>query len=297
MTTDTTTENTTARVLVIAGSDSGGGAGIQADIKTCAAYGVYSTTAITAVTAQNTLGVQAVHMLPAELVTQQIKSVMDDIGADVIKIGMLGTQEIIEAVAKAVDDVDAFVVLDPVMVATSGDSLLDAGAVEAMKNTLIPVCDLVTPNIPEAQILTGQTLEDTDAMTKAGEILLGMGAYAALIKGGHMDSPMVFDVLVSEDGNNLMSGPRVHSRHTHGTGCTLASAIAAGMALGTPLDAAVLSARDFVYDAIRTTPKLGGGNGPLNHGLSVKGEELDQTPEINKANPFANLKDMMSPKS
>ena len=294
---NSTIENITARVLIIAGSDSGGGAGIQADIKTCAAYGAYSATAITAVTAQNTLGVQDVHMLPAELVTQQIKSVMDDIGADVIKIGMLGTQEIIEAVAKAVDDVDAFVILDPVMVATSGDNLLDAGAVEAMKNTLIPVCDLVTPNIPEAEILTGQKLEDTDAMTKAGEILLGMGAYAALIKGGHMDSPMVFDVLVSEDGNNLMSGPRVHSRHTHGTGCTLASARAAGMALGTPLDAAVLSARDFVYDAIRTAPKLGSGNGPLNHGLSVKEEETDQTPEINKANPFANLKDMMSPKS
>jgi len=172
MTTDTTTETTTPRVLIIAGSDSGGGAGVQADIKTCAAYGVYSATAITAVTAQNTLGVQAVHTLPADLVTQQIKSVMDDIGADVIKIGMLGNQEIIEAVAKAVDDVDAFVVLDPVMVATSGDSLLDAGAVEAMKNTLIAVCDLVTPNIPEAEILTGVKIEDTDDMTKARMVII-----------------------------------------------------------------------------------------------------------------------------
>lgn len=292
-------EDKTPRVLIIAGSDSGGGAGIQADIKTCAAYGAYSASAITAVTAQNTLGVQAVHTLPAKLVTQQIESVMDDIGADVIKIGMLGNQEIIEAVAKAVDDVEAFVILDPVMVATSGDSLLDAGAVGAIKNTLIPVCDLITPNIPEAEMLTAIKIEDTDDMTKAGDLLLEMGAYAALIKGGHMDSPMVFDVLVSEDGNNLMSGPRLRSKHTHGTGCTLASAIAAGMALGTPLDAAVLSARDFVYEAIRTAPKLGGGNGPLNHGLSVKDEEADSdsgAAQGGKTHPFAGLKDIMSTK-
>lgn len=295
------TETTTPRVLIIAGSDSGGGAGVQADIKTCAAYGVYSATAITAVTAQNTVGVQAVHMLPADLVTQQIKSVMDDIGADVIKIGMLGNQEIIEAVAAAVDDVDAFVVLDPVMVATSGDRLMDEAAIEALKTKLIPVCDLITPNVPEAEILTGVKIEDTDDMTKAGDVLLEMGAYAALMKGGHLDSKMVFDVLVSEDGNNLMSGPRLHSRHTHGTGCTLASAVAAGMAAGTPLDEAVLSARDFVYEAIRTAPKLGAGHGPLNHGLILQGEEpestaSDNSPEPSSKNPFANLKDMMKPK-
>jgi len=278
-----TDENQTPRVLIIAGSDSGGGAGVQADIKTCAAYGAYSATAITAITAQNTQGVQAVHMLPAGMVTAQIKSVMEDIGADVIKIGMLGNQEIIEAVAKAVDDVEAFVVLDPVMVATSGDSLLDSGAVEAMKTLLLPVCDLVTPNIPEAEALTGVKIEDTDDMTKAGNILLEMGAYAALMKGGHLDSKMVFDVLVSEDGNNLMSGPRLHSRHTHGTGC-----------IGTPLDEAVLSARDFVYEAIRTAPKLGSGQGPLNHGLLMKNEpgaEDQAAPE--KANPFAGLKGLL----
>ena len=289
-------ETTTPRVLIIAGSDSGGGAGIQADIKTCAAYGVYSACAITAVTAQNTVGVQAVHMLPADMVTAQISSVMEDIGADVIKVGMLGNQEIIEAVATAVDDVDAFVILDPVMVATSGDRLLDAGAVEAMKNKLIPVCDLITPNLPEAEILTEQKIDDTDDMIKAGDILLEMGAYAALMKGGHLDSKMIFDVLVSEDGNNLMSGPRINSRHTHGTGCTLASAVAAGMAAGVPLDEAVLSARDFVYEAIRTAPKLGKGNGPLNHGLVLKDDEPDETPNEAKANPFANLKDMMKPK-
>ena len=227
---------------------------------------------------------------------------MSDIGADVIKIGMLGTQEIIEAVAKAVDDVEAFVVLDPVMVATSGDRLMDTAAVDALKNKLIPVCDLITPNIPEAEILTGLKIEDTDDMTKAGEVLLEMGAYAALMKGGHLDSKMIFDVLVSEDGNNLMSGPRLNSRHTHGTGCTLASAVAAGMAAGTPLDEAVLSARDFVYEAIRTAPKLGAGNGPLNHGLVLQGDDAPEdisgdTSDPTSKNPFANLKDMMKPKS
>jgi len=215
-----TDTNPTPRVLIIAGSDSGGGAGVQADMKTCAAYGAYSASAITAVTAQNTLGVQAVHMLSAEMVTAQIKSVMEDIGADVIKIGMLGNKEIIDAVAKEVDETDAFVILDPVMVATSGDSLLDSGAIDAMKNTLLPLCDLITPNIPEAKVLTGLNITDTDDMTRAGEALLAMGAYAALMKGGHLDSKMIFDILVSEDGNNLMSGPRLHSRHTHGTGCS-----------------------------------------------------------------------------
>lgn len=290
----------TPRVLIIAGSDSGGGAGVQADMKTCAAYGAYSASAITAVTAQNTLGVQAVHMLPAEMVTAQIKSVMEDIGADVIKIGMLGNKEIIDAVAKEVDETDAFVILDPVMVATSGDSLLDSGAVDAMKNTLLPLCDLITPNIPEAKVLTGLNITDTDDMTRAGEALLAMGAYAALMKGGHLDSKMIFDVLVSEDGNNLMSGPRLYSRHTHGTGCTLASAIAASMALGTPLDEAVLSARDFVFEAIRTAPKLGGGNGPLNHGLLMKGEDAPNDGEGGTDGPqagaFSGLKAMLGGK-
>jgi hydroxymethylpyrimidine/phosphomethylpyrimidine kinase len=299
MTTDTPDiENPTPRVLIIAGSDSGGGAGVQADIKTCAAYGAYSMSAITAVTAQITLGVQAVHMLPADMVAAQIQSVMCDIGADVIKIGMLGTAEIIEAVAKEIDDIDAFVILDPVMVATSGDSLLDAEAVEALKTTLLPVCDLITPNIPEAELLTGLKIDDTDDMTKAGEILLEMGAYAALMKGGHLDSKMIFDILVSEDGNNLMSGPRLHSRHTHGTGCTLASAVAAGMAMGTPLDEAVLSARDFVFEAIRTAPKLGGGHGPLNHGLLAKADEAQEEAAAPKeGGAFAGLKGLMSPKN
>ena len=181
-------EHPAPRILIIAGSDSGGGAGIQADIKTCAAFGAYSATAITAVTAQNTTGVQAVEFMPAELVRTQIKSVMSDIGADIIKIGMLGTQDIIEVVAEEISDTDAFVILDPVMVATSGDRLLDNGAVEALTTKLIPVCDLITPNVPEAVALTGIEIDDTDDMTKAGEALIEMGAYAALMKGGHLDS-------------------------------------------------------------------------------------------------------------
>jgi len=281
----------TPRVLIIAGSDSSGGAGIQADIKTCAAFGAYAMSAVTAVTAQNTMGVQAVEVMPAELVRAQIKSCLSDIGADVIKIGMLGSVEIIDVVAEEIEQSDAFVILDPVMVATSGDPLLQEAAIERLKDKLLPLADLVTPNIPEAELLTGIKITDIEDMTKAGDALLAKNVYAALMKGGHMDGKSVFDVLVSDEGANIMSGPRIHTRHTHGTGCTLASAVAANMALGAPLDAAVMSAREFVFEAIRTAPKLGAGHGPLNHGL-VSGEEsdTDETPKDDGANPFAALK-------
>ncbi|MGJ8562062.1 MAG: bifunctional hydroxymethylpyrimidine kinase/phosphomethylpyrimidine kinase [Alphaproteobacteria bacterium] len=283
------TETTIPRVLIIAGSDSGGGAGIQADIKTCAAFGVYSATAITAVTAQNTLGVQRVEVLSAELVRAQIQSVMSDIGADVIKIGMLGSKEIIDVVAEEIADVEALVVLDPVMVSTSGSALLEPDAVEALKTKLIPLCDVITPNVPEAELLTGMKIEAMEDLSKAGEKLLEMGAYAALMKGGHLKGKTLVDVLVSEDGASMMTGPRIHSRHTHGTGCTLASAVAAGLAQDTPLEAAVMAARDFVFDAISTAPKLGNGHGPLNHGLNT-GEEAEDEPSPD--NPFAALKGM-----
>lgn len=285
------TETNIPRVLIIAGSDSSGGAGIQADIKTCAAFGAYAATAITAVTAQNTMGVQQVEVMPAELVRAQIQSVMSDIGADVIKIGMLGSAEIIEIVAQEIDEADAFVILDPVMVATSGDSLLDEGAVQLLKDKLVPLADLITPNVPEAALLTGLKIDDVDDLTKAGDALLKMNVYAALMKGGHLDGKSVFDVLVSEEGANIMSGPRIHSRHTHGTGCTLASAVAANMAIGMPLDEAVMTAREFVYQAIKSAPKLGQGNGPLNHGLVSKDAEEDAPQDIGN-NPFAALKDM-----
>ena len=280
------------RVLIIAGSDSSGGAGIQADIKTCAAFGAYATTAITAVTAQNTVGVQQVEYMPPELVRAQIRSVISDIGADVVKIGMLGTKEIIEVVAEEIDPLDAFIILDPVAVATSGDALLKDDALSALKDTLLPLADLVTPNVPEAELLTGLKIKDVDDLTPAGDALLKMNVYAALMKGGHLEGKSVVDVLVSEEGANIMSGPRIHSRHTHGTGCTLASAIAANMALGAPLEEAVMSAREFVYQAIKTAPKLGQGNGPLNHGLVSKDEDEDETPPVTGNNPFAALKDM-----
>lgn len=278
---------TIGRVLIIAGSDSGGGAGIQADIKTCAAFGAYSASVITAVTAQNTLGVQHVEVMPADLVRAQIQSVMSDIGADVVKIGMLARAEIIDVVAEELSDIDALIVLDPVMVATSGDTLLEPDAIEALKTKLIPLADVITPNVPEAELLTGLKIEDMSDLSKAGEALLEMGAYAALMKGGHLKGKTLVDVLVSEDGASLMTGPRLHTRHTHGTGCTLASAVAARLALGVPLEEAVSTARDFVFEAIRTAPKLGGGNGPLNHGLAMGAEE-DDAPNPN--NPFAALK-------
>ena len=287
-----TNPKTTPRVLIIAGSDSSGGAGIQADIKTCAAFGAYTATAITAVTAQNTVGVQQIEYMTPELVREQIRSVISDIGADVVKIGMLGTKEIIEVVAQEIEPLDAFIILDPVAVATSGDALLKDDALSALKDTLLPLADLVTPNVLEAELLTGLKIKDVDDLTPAGDALLKMNVYAALMKGGHLEGKSVVDVLVSEEGANIMSGPRIHSRHTHGTGCTLASAIAANMALGAPLEEAVMSAREFVYQAIKTAPKLGQGNGPLNHGLVSKDEDEDETPLDTGNNPFAALKDM-----
>ena len=286
-----TNSNQVPRVLIIAGSDSSGGAGIQADIKTCAAFGAYAATAITAVTAQNTVGVQQVEYMPPELVRAQIRSVISDIGADVVKIGMLGTKEIIEVVAEEIEPLDAFIILDPVAVATSGDVLLQDDAMAALKDTLLPLADLVTPNVPEAELLTGLKIKDVDDLTPAGDALLKMNVYAALMKGGHLDGKSVVDVLVSEEGANIMSGPRINTRHTHGTGCTLASAIAANMALGAPLEEAVMSAREFVFQAIKTAPKLGQGNGPLNHGLMRKEGDEETAPDTD-SNPFAALKDL-----
>ena len=288
-------ENTQGRVLIIAGSDSSGGAGIQADIKACAAFGAYSMTAVTAVTAQNTQGVSRVALMEPDMVSAQIAACVDDIGVDVVKIGMLGNAAIARAVYAAVEPLDAFVVLDPVMVATSGDTLLEDEAVAVMKELLVPIADLVTPNVPEAALLTGLPVEDTDDLSKAGDAILEMGAYAALMKGGHLKTKSVVDVLVSEDGANVMTGPRLHTRHTHGTGCTLASATAAAMALGANLDEAVSAARDYVFEAIRTAPKLGQGNGPLNHGLALPHmtAEADE-PHPDPSNPFAALKGLQT---
>ena len=281
------------RVLLIAGSDSSGGAGVQADIKTCAAFGAYSQTALTAITAQNTLGVQRVELIDPALVTAQIESAAD-IGVDVVKIGMLGSRAIMGAVASALEGplADAISVLDPVMVATSGDRLMDADAEGFLRDTLVPLADLLTPNVPEAEALTGRRIADAQDLRAAGEALLEMGAGAALLKGGHLEGPMVVDILLTEDGVATMTAPRLQTTDTHGTGCTLASAVAANLALGLDIGDAVATAREFVYEAIRTAPGFGSrgerGHGPLNHGLAPQVGDVPEPDD--SANPFAALK-------
>lgn len=289
------------RVLSIAGSDSGAGAGIQADLKTAQAFGVYCTTAITAITAQNTTGVQAVEALSPDMVEAQIVSVLDDIGVDCIKIGMLANQAIIERVAKVLDEraQDITVVLDPVLVSTSGHDLLEANALECMIELLVPMADLITPNSIEASKLTGIVVEDIETASKAGDALLEMGAFAALIKGGHMSGgkgATIIDILVNHEGSQIMSAPRIHSRHTHGTGCTLSSAIAAQLAQGVPLEIAVQTGREFVFEAIRSAPKIGARHGPLGHyPMNSIENQSDSAPEDSgKKSPFAGLKDHFS---
>jgi hydroxymethylpyrimidine/phosphomethylpyrimidine kinase len=255
------------RVLIIAGSDSGGGAGIQADIKTVTALGGYAMTAITALTAQNTLGVFGIHDVPAAFVTQQIDLVMEDIGADAIKIGMLGRIEIIEAVAAALERwaADIPVVLDPVMVAKGGHALLADDANAAMRSRLVPLATLLTPNIPEAEVLSGHEISGTGAMQQVAAGLRAAGAEAVLMKGCHLEGNQLTDLLVDASGTETFTSPRHLTKHTHGTGCTLASACAAGLAQGMSLSAAVARARDYVQEAIRTAPGFGAGHGPLNH--------------------------------
>jgi hydroxymethylpyrimidine/phosphomethylpyrimidine kinase len=253
-------------VLTIAGSDSGGGAGIQADLKTFAALGLYGTCAITAVTAQNTLGVIAWQALPADLVTAQIEAVAGDIGAHAVKIGMLATPAIVEAVGAAIEELDLpLVVLDPVMIAKGGDRLLQEDAVAAMRAELLPRAHVVTPNVPEAEVLTGMVITSVEAMHAAAVRILGLGPRVVLIKGGHLAGPDAVDVFCSADETFEISRPRIDTRHTHGTGCTLASAIAANLALGLADREAVERARDYLDGAIRHAPAIGRGHGPLNH--------------------------------
>jgi hydroxymethylpyrimidine/phosphomethylpyrimidine kinase len=259
-----------ARILIIAGSDSGGGAGIQADIKAVTAMGGYAATAITAVTVQNTLGVHGVHPLPLDLIEAQARAVLDDIGADALKTGMLGSTPVVERVALILDATAAPVVVDPVMVAKGGQPLLPDTAVQAVRSLMIPRAALLTPNAPEAEALTGLTVADLDGQRRAAEFLLGMGAGAVLMKGGHIPGETVVDVLATPGGETLLEGERVDTRHTHGTGCTLASACAAGLAKGLPLEVAVAEAWAYVAEAIRRAPGLGGGHGPLDHGWPLR---------------------------
>ena len=254
------------RVLVIAGSDSGGGAGIQADIKTITALGGYAATAITAVTAQDTLGVHGVaRMLPA-FVAQQMVCVLDDIGADAIKTGMLGDAHSVEIVAAVLAARPRLpLVLDPVMMAKGGHSLLDADAVAAVKRVLLPLAAVLTPNAPEAEILSGMTCRHPDDLVHVAESLLALGVGAVLLKGGHLPGDMVHDVLATDDGTEMFSAPRIDTRHTHGTGCTLASAVAAGLAQNLSLRDSVIRARAYVRAAILAAPGFGAGHGPLDH--------------------------------
>ncbi len=257
------------RVLIVAGSDSGGGAGIQADLKTVMALGGYGATAITALTAQNTLGVQGVLPVPPGFVQQQMRSVLDDIGADAVKTGMLGTAEMVAAVAAALRGAGVPVVVDPVMVAKGGARLLDDGAVTALLRDLLPLAALLTPNVPEAEALLGRPIPDHAAALDAARALLDLGARAVLLKGGHLSGPVVEDVLATADDVEVIRSARIETRHTHGTGCTLASAVAAGLAQGMPLRDAVLRAGAYVHAAILAAPGLGGGHGPLGHGAAA----------------------------
>ena len=253
------------RVLIIAGSDSGGGAGIQADIKTVTVLGAYAATAVTAITVQNTLGVFGVHPIPASVVEAQGRAVIDDIGADAVKTGMLGAADLVQAAAALIDRAGVPAVIDPVMVATSGDPLVGPDAGAAIVRLLIPRAALLTPNAPEAAALTGRPVETTDDLRRAGETLLGLGARAVLMKGGHIAGDTVTDLLITPNREVAFAGPRIETRHTHGTGCTLASACAAGLAQGMTLEAAVARAWAYVAEAIRRAPGYGAGAGPLDH--------------------------------
>jgi hydroxymethylpyrimidine/phosphomethylpyrimidine kinase len=258
------------RVLIIAGSDSGGGAGVQADIKAVTAMGGYAATAITAITVQNTLGVHGVHPLPLDLIEAQARAVLDDIGADAIKTGMLGSVSVVERVAAILDTTGAPAVVDPVMIAKGGASLLDDNAVEAVKTLMVPRAAILTPNAPEAEALTGLVVADLDGQRRAGEALLVLGARAVLMKGGHVEGPTVIDLLLTPTGETLLEGPRIETTSTHGTGCTLASAVAAGLAQGWPIETAVAEAWAYVSEAIRRAPGLGAGHGPLDHGWTLR---------------------------
>ncbi len=259
-----------ARVLIIAGSDSGGGAGIQADIKTVTMLGGYAATAITAVTVQNTLGVTDVHPIPPGIVAAQARAVLADIGADAIKTGMLGEIAVIEAVAEVLAETAAPAVIDPVMFAKGGAGLMAQGGLDVFRRLMVPGAALLTPNAPEAEALTGVEVSSLEGQRRAGEALLRAGVRAALVKGGHLAGPRVVDLLVTPDGETTFEGPRLDTRHTHGTGCTLASACAVGLAQGLPLAEAVARAAAYTAEAIARAPGFGAGHGPLDHGWPVR---------------------------
>jgi hydroxymethylpyrimidine/phosphomethylpyrimidine kinase len=254
------------RALTIAGSDSGAGAGIQADLKTFAAHRVYGTSAITALTAQNTMGVAGVHAVPAEFVTLQIETVAADIGCDAVKTGMLATSAIVEAVAAAIESLELpNLVVDPVMIAKGGDRLLDDDAVHALRTTLLRLARVVTPNIPEAEVLAAMAVTSLEDMRAAGRRILQLGPKAVIVKGGHLAADEAIDLLISGGDEVILSAPRLHVAHTHGTGCTFAAAIAARLAWGLRLDEAARGAKEYVTSAMRHGIAVGAGHQPLGH--------------------------------
>jgi hydroxymethylpyrimidine/phosphomethylpyrimidine kinase len=252
--------------LTIAGSDSGGGAGIQADLKTFAAHGVYGTSALTAITAQNTLGVTAWEAVSTALVVAQIEAVVADIGAHAVKTGMLANADTVWAVTDVIGRLGLTnLVVDPVMIAKGGDRLLETSAVDAIRTGLLPLAHIVTPNIPEAEVLSGTTIRSLDEMRAAGRRIRDLGPRVVLVKGGHLDGVQSIDVAITAAGAEDFCAPRLASRHTHGTGCTLASAIAANLALGLGDLDAIGRAKAYVTEAIRRAPGIGRGHGPLGH--------------------------------
>ncbi len=259
-----------ARVLTIAGSDSGGGAGIQADLKTFAALGCYGMSAITALTAQNTVGVQGIHAVPPAFLKSQLQSVIEDIGVDAVKIGMLHEPGVVEVVAWALEHYQLQrVVLDPVMVATSGDRLIADATVQVLVDRLFPLATVITPNLDEASLLLNRPIAAVGELSAAAQALLSQGAQAVLLKGGHLPGDQVVDLLAQPGrADVVLASRRMASRNTHGTGCTLSSAIAAYLALGEPLERAVRAARDYILGAIQAGAgvQVGQGHGPLNHG-------------------------------
>ena len=267
--------------LTIAGSDSGGGAGIQADIKTISATGSYACSVITALTAQNTQGVSAIHPIPCDFVEAQLVSVFSDMSVGSVKIGMLSDPDTIKMIARVLKQFKPkYLVLDPVMVATSGDVLLQEQAIEALKNELIPIADLITPNLYEAQVLMGRDVfdfaKDLDSLTSCATSLLLLGAKGVLLKGGHMETPDSTDIWVTPDHCKSFSSPRILSKNTHGTGCTLSSAIASYLAQGYSIDAAISAAKQYITQALMAAKdyQLGQGSGPVEHFFNLDNQVL-----------------------
>src|SRR3984957_3658771 len=264
------------RVLIVAGSDSGGGAGIQADIKTVTALDGFAMTALTALTAQNTVGVHAVHPVPPDFIARQIEVVLSDLGADVIKTGMLGDSAVIDTVCEALHQFapGVPVVVDPVMVAKGGHKLLADEAVDALRRRLLPLAAVITPTLPEAEALAGMTIASVADMRVAAAALLALGVPAVLLKGGHLPGDELVDLLATPDGIEVFASSRIHTKNPHGTGCTLASAVACGLAQGMTLRDAVARARAYVRAALLSAPGFGAGHGPLNHAVTVDVERL-----------------------